>query len=94
MATRIKFVRDAQYENEGPKKGPKFPTGTVMDATDEFAERWVRRGHAEALDTRAADIGTARYKIVEAGATPAPEGDADPKSADAGKGAKGAAAAK
>jgi hypothetical protein len=40
---RIIFTSDAQYENEGPHKGPKFAKGDVFDFTADFAERWIRR---------------------------------------------------
>lgn len=44
--SRIKFLRDEIYENEGPGKGPKFPEGSVWDCTEEFADRWVNRNAA------------------------------------------------
>lgn len=47
---RVKFIRDEQYESGGRNLGPKFAAGEVYDFTEEFGQRWLRRGAVEVVD--------------------------------------------
>lgn len=47
---KVRFTADAQLENEGPGKGPEFKAGEVYEMSDDQAQRWIRRGVAEAAE--------------------------------------------
>lgn len=47
---RVRFVADAVYETEGPGRGRLFRAGEVHDLRPDLAQRWIRRGLAEAVD--------------------------------------------
>lgn len=46
---RVKFTRTVQYENVGRNQGPVYELGSEHDFTDDFAQRWIRRGAAVAI---------------------------------------------
>lgn len=77
---RIKFTEDALYETEGYNKGHTFKKGEVHDFTDrpDFAQRWISRGKAVAIDdvSKFKPITRATSKddrVAEAQAEPLPE---------------------
>lgn len=74
---RIIFLRDEIYETEGPKKGPRFFANSVWDCTQEFAERWTRRGAAEQVGAQEPKGGV-RYSYVKG-----PKASGDPAEAPA-----------
>lgn len=43
---RVRFLKDAVYETEGPGKGPRFDAGSEHDMREDLARRWVNRGLA------------------------------------------------
>lgn len=47
---RVRFTRDALYENEGPNKGHEFKSGEVFDFKPDFANRWIRRDDAVEIE--------------------------------------------
>ena len=47
---RVKFLRDELYEHEGRNLGHLYREGEVYDFEPSFAERWLRRNAAEAVD--------------------------------------------
>jgi hypothetical protein len=49
---KIRFTKDALYENEGRNKGTLYKAGEVHDFDQAFAERWLRRGVAEQVKPR------------------------------------------
>lgn len=65
---RIRFLSDQIFETGGPRKGPRFAAGFVLDEADVaaalgldavesdyakgFLRRWVNRGVAEEVDRR------------------------------------------
>lgn len=46
----IEFSQSVQFESEGRNKGPKFEMGERHHLEDGFADRWLRRGVAFAVD--------------------------------------------
>lgn len=79
---RIKFTRDALYENEGYQKGTTYSEGSTHDFEDHFADRWLRRGAAVEVNTREplpADPPASKTEPAD----PAPKTDAPASSAPA-----------
>lgn len=44
---RIRFLKDAVYETEGPGRGPRFEAGSVHEMREDLARRWIHRQLAE-----------------------------------------------
>lgn len=57
---RIKFTKDAIYETEGYRKGPTYKAGETHDFSEDFAQRWIRRGVAVSLEKPDATVVTAK----------------------------------
>lgn len=76
---KIKFIRDAIYETEGPGKGHTFKAGEVHEFEPAFAQRWIRRGMAEEVDATPQFKPVTRVKVPD---QPAPEDSAAKKAAD------------
>lgn len=52
---RVKFTKTVQYETGGRNQGPVYESGSEHDFTEDFANRWIRRG-AAVLVTRTATL--------------------------------------
>jgi hypothetical protein len=48
---RVRFLEDTIFETEGFRKGPRFEAGSVHEFSDDAAERWIRRGLAEKVES-------------------------------------------
>jgi hypothetical protein len=46
---RIRFLERTVYDTNGPGLGPVYAAGEVVEVTPDVAERWFRRGKAEAV---------------------------------------------
>lgn len=44
---RVRFMKRAVYDTNGPGKGPVYEAGSVHELRADEAERWFRRGLAE-----------------------------------------------
>ena len=43
---KIQFTEAVVYETEGPRKGPSYSKDEVLECSEAFAQRWLRRGVA------------------------------------------------
>jgi hypothetical protein len=48
----VRFLKTVVYETDGPKKGPVFQEGHTYKFSEEFAQRWIRRGAAELVEPK------------------------------------------
>ena len=63
---RIRFLTRTVYDTNGPGLGPVYAAGEVAEVTPDVAERWFRRGKAEAVVDEPAPPANIIAKVLEA----------------------------